>query len=495
MANVKPYLDNLGTCIQEFNQDKAWTSLPASEKGKYPRSPGKNPSAGFCKGASIDWLRRVLLRFAKLEPAKKQPPPDAAVKADLEAFQQRMNEIRKLPNGDQKQCRVKRMADTWAVATEAESQAYETSIRKIEADYKRKIVDLGGKVTEYPDGRFDIAYPRDKEPEVKKAKEIREGLKKQLRSYLDEKGKRLPGAWKDVSAKLDAQYPKKTRKFGQLTILASRGKTFKGYKDFKRFVSESLYLKVFEAETGLLLTFTLDKRASANDAWKHDGDAHSIAVHYQGPCIWAMFDPNVGVYTFNDRAKLVRAVLALIDIGYRDDTSQPSVLQPGGESLVFADEGYAGRKKDAVKKKWEEDCKTAACEAAMVEYAITDYEDDYKRFEEARKEAERKKKEEEEREQRRLDQEAETMVRNAKKAFDAMNNLVVERDSRGNATAVKDDDVDEYNKKKGIFMREKNKAVIAWDAARLKRNRSIPDALKDARKIWDQFDSNKYNIT
>jgi Yersinia/Haemophilus virulence surface antigen len=364
-------------------------------------------------------------------------------------------------------------------------------VKEIDDRYKKKIVELGGTITaENPDGSFGFSPAADKKAEFDKMEEVVKNAKKKILERLKASGGHLMLGWGDVSKTLDPNFAKeKKRKFGQLTILASRGTMFNGgYHDFRKFICESLYIKVFEPETALLLTFTLDSRAHATAAWKHAGEAHTVAVHCQGPRSWAMFDPNLGVYTFDDRAKLVKAVLALIDIGNRDDKSRPSELVPGGECSLFADQGYEGRKiKPALKEQWDKDRESAACELHMVEKSITDYKEDHKRFVEDQKAAERRAKEEKEGEQQRLDREAETAIRNAKNAHERMNSLV-----KGGKVA--DDEIDEYNIRQRTFMLEKNKAVVAWDAARLKRNQGQPAALVEARKIWDKFDSNQYKV-
>jgi hypothetical protein len=129
LDEVKPYLNKLGTCIQAFNQDTAWAKLPEAMRNRFAASGKDSPAAGFCKGAAIDWIRRVLLRVASLKPEEKRPGEVTAeeaekIKAEMEAFNRRMNEIRSLPGGDQKATRVERMAVTWAAAAKVESNFY-----------------------------------------------------------------------------------------------------------------------------------------------------------------------------------------------------------------------------------------------------------------------------------------------------------------------------------------------------------------------------------
>ena len=147
--------------------------------------------------------------------------------------------------------------------------------------------------------------------------------------------------WDQQRTALDVAFRTKQgapKGFGQLEILTSRGDGYRTYTGTQQFLCEALYLRTFVQGTGLLIGFNLEKWKGAAYV---EGPGHAIAMHYQDPSTFVLFDPNLGVYSFKEQARALRAVLALVEEGYNtpQKTDHPS-FTPVVIATYFAIRGW-----------------------------------------------------------------------------------------------------------------------------------------------------------
>ena len=95
------YLEKIGTPVRSFNQGSAWKkSATAAVRSQYPAEGDDSPSSGYCRGACLHWLRRVLI--------KKGCCPHRSAAAPI--FPPRRRITQRLTNKDKKDARQKHAA-------------------------------------------------------------------------------------------------------------------------------------------------------------------------------------------------------------------------------------------------------------------------------------------------------------------------------------------------------------------------------------------------
>lgn len=364
------YLEKIGTRVKPFNQGDAWKSATAAVRLQYPAEGDDSPSSGYCRGACLDWLRRVLIKTSRIEtplshfPAEKRNPPDGYEQAMENArqkyaaaeiqYQSQLQGVHGIAPGER---RVERMAAAWARPYAAERDAanrqLEEQRQRIDKDLLADLQKLGCSKAYFEPGgdKRQLKYSYSKEIEASVKDRVAQWQRdlSQLSDRLSQPpatGK-LSGVWDQQRTALDVAFRTKQgapKGFGQLEILTSRGDGYRTYTGTQQFLCEALYLRTFVQGTGLLIGLNLEKW---NGAGYVEGPGHAIAMHYQDPSTFVLFDPNLGVYSFKEQARALRAVLALVEEGYNTpQKNRPSTRHPGGDCYVFCDSGMEARLAD-----------------------------------------------------------------------------------------------------------------------------------------------------
>ena len=304
--------------ISEFKQADLTGDAP---KGvideKNPRQMWKLPAqthalvkGGFCHGASLDWLRKVIQR------------EDAA----------------RYTITHRKWSRVSRMADTHvqekvakaaaraAVGTRADAEiAAATDARTAALEQaKRLLIDWaeGNGCTVALDANGGIRSIMPPTAEVGAMIDAKfaeyDEMKKQARARASEKfaasnakikalneatlGQEVGILWSDIARQLGTDAGK-TRTFSGL--IPAAGSASSNYADLKSFLIEAVAAPAFIPGRGILLSF---------DFVPEPG--HTIAAHRESADNYVLFDPNLGVFRCRSLEKFVIALVVLIEECY-----------------------------------------------------------------------------------------------------------------------------------------------------------------------------------
>jgi hypothetical protein len=265
---------------------------------------------GFCHGASLDWLRKVIQR------------EDAA----------------RYTITHRKWSRVSRMVDTHlqekvarpaardavgaradaeiAAATDARTAALEQAKRLLidwaEGNGCTVALDANGGIKSIQPSTAEIGAMIDA-----KFAEYDE-MKKQARARASEKfaasnakvkafneatpGQELGILWSDIARQLGTDAGK-TRKFSGM--IPAAGSASSNYADLKSFLIEAVAAPAFIPGRGILLSF---------DFVPEPG--HTIAAHRESADNYVLFDPNLGVFRCKSLEKFVIALVVLIEECY-----------------------------------------------------------------------------------------------------------------------------------------------------------------------------------
>ena len=304
--------------ISEFLQgDHTGDAPKAVTDEKNPMMAWKMPSqthalvkGGFCHGASLDWLRKVIQR------------EDAA----------------RYTITHRKWSRVSRMADTHvqekaarasataAISTRADAEiAAATEARTAALEQaKRLLIEWaeGNGCAVTVDATGTIRSVRAPTPEIDamigaKFDEYDE-MKKQARARASERfaasnapikawnestpGQQLGILWSDIARQLGTDAGK-TRQF--TGIVPAAGSSSSAYADLRTFVIDAVAAPAFIPGRGILVSFDFVP-----------APGHTIAAHRESADNYVLFDPNLGVFRCKSLEKFVIALVVLIEECY-----------------------------------------------------------------------------------------------------------------------------------------------------------------------------------
>ena len=328
---------------------------------------------GFCVGASLDWLRKVVQSDYRVDM------PDYAQRGIAAGTEQNYHKVDHL-----KQSRVTRMTgvhqqhnaglkDTFTeaklnplhekhAALTASSNdvipALSQAKAKLWDDFMAWVVANGGtrKGTTYD---FMPSNGQILEMHNEKAEQYQEACKK-LKEAADAERAKIHGEiqtaadslsslaaawnstsnsgkreqiWKEFTGKLDKGLAKKRRFSGTVPVASSGASTFRNLAEF---LNDALSSQHFSKGRGMLLEFTFNPPPG-----------HAVALHRDANGIIFLFDPNLGVYMFKEPSLLMRALVVLINLGYLNDRPGSAIcgLGTGHTWQIF------GRANDVAERK------------------------------------------------------------------------------------------------------------------------------------------------
>jgi hypothetical protein len=277
---------------------------------KMPAQTHALVKGGFCHGASLDWLRKVIQR------------EDAA----------------RYTITHRKWSRVSRMADTHvqekdaraaaktAISTRADAEIAAATDARTEAleQAKRLLIEWaegnGCTVTVDATGTIRSVLPPTTEIAAMIGAKFAEydEMKKQARARASERfaaseapikawnqstpGQQVGILWSDIARQLGTDAGKKRKFTG---IVPAAGSPSNAYADLRTFLIEAASAPAFIPGRGMLISF---------DFVPEPG--HTIAAHRESADNYVLFDPNLGVFRCKSLEKFVIALVVLIEEGY-----------------------------------------------------------------------------------------------------------------------------------------------------------------------------------
>ena len=326
MAAKKPIAE-FQQAVHTGKELKTVTDPRTKESWSLTAELHKNVTGGFCMGASLDWLRKVLQNEKRGVTHLK-----------------RSRVTRMAQTHDKQRDVMKRTAPSVAAkreqATGLESEAKsaaETSTRardEFEKDVKQWIEANGGSwnegnprmrgtpdVLKMFDEKWDLleamraaVFKRHNEL-IEQAGELREQANVEVMKISS--AEKRAELWDAIAKELDADSGK-TRKFSGICPVASCG--MMKWASFKDYLVAALSAPGFRPGRGLLLSLSLEP-----------APGHAIALYRESSTTTLLFDANLGVYKFESLALLVHGLVILTEVGYVGRDSDGKVTALGDE--------------------------------------------------------------------------------------------------------------------------------------------------------------------
>jgi len=297
-------------------------------------------TGGFCLGASLDWLRKVVqrednkgvdhfkqsrvLRMARSyvkAGAVDVSVQTAPLRSQANALRNQAAQVVTGPEQAKKQ--LKEDVDAWIRANGGTFNADGTIAMQGSAEvialFKSKMAELRAVQTTLNDAidRHNALLEEAK------------ALEKSASNLVDEwnngsSGSRRAMIWNELAAGLDSDAGK-TRRYSGITPVASSAR--ENYATLRDFLVPALSAPAFAPGRGMLVSISLVPPPG-----------HAIALHRDGPDSILLFDPNLGVYKFKELSLLVLGLIVLIDLGYagKDPDGKVTALGSDHSWQVFA---------------------------------------------------------------------------------------------------------------------------------------------------------------
>jgi hypothetical protein len=234
---------------------------------------------GFCKGASLDYLRRALTKGASEYKSKAPTMHDK---------------------------RIDRML----------------SVQELER--KSSLQGHRDKFNQAIDKRLE-SIALQKEREIYEANAA---------ALADDRIGTMAAGWPEIAALLDRTHASKLDKPKGFTSMMPSAQIPAQRPDSTRlYVAGALNTKSLAPGQGMVLGYNLDVNTAKG--WQSQDSGHGIAVFRISNETYSLFDPNHGVFKFNSHAALVAGALALCEGSWNSGNKRLSVLKPGGSCVIF----------------------------------------------------------------------------------------------------------------------------------------------------------------
>jgi hypothetical protein len=306
---------------------------------------------GFCMGASLEWLRKVLQREdSKLVDHTKQSRVLRMTSTHLrnkavnltEMFERRLDPDRAAISDLKRQ-----QGDLQARIRSLDLDTKEAAGKALESDFHEWVKSVGGSVV---DGKAQVVGSPEVLTEFSARADAVRQIKAQLRrdiavnnelydriNVLVEQAKVIHGRataqteafnasstfevraqlWNDVAAQLDAGSTRKRKFSGIVPVASSKAATFATARDF---VVSALSAPEFAPGRGMIFSMDLVPEPG-----------HAIALHRDSREVVLLFDPNLGVYKFSDLKLLALSLIVLMEVGYTGKDSKGKVTELGSK--------------------------------------------------------------------------------------------------------------------------------------------------------------------
>jgi hypothetical protein len=304
-----------------FNQSEGAKLIPEDKR------PARKIDGGYCRGACLDWLRRILIRGEMGSEEKRFVVKDTS------------------PD------RVQRMAQAWAKPYDAEDKllSEDTKLVKASNDARETFITylkLKKNYEERPGEGLTYTTPKG-DKEFDKLYGAYDAANKQLdvsrQSSGLARGGPLQAVWKDQAKILDDEYkrkkyPDQSKGFGQISVLVDKSPT--DDKSVGEYACTVVALPEFYTGAGILLGVDFEERPNTQSDWTKAKAGHAIALFRDTKDAYLLFDPNLGVYRFAGADKMLLGLLTLFSVGYNDPKSRVAEAGFQGRYNVFVHSGF-----------------------------------------------------------------------------------------------------------------------------------------------------------
>jgi hypothetical protein len=282
---------------------------------------------GFCSGASLDWLRKVLqsekkavthlkpsrvIRMAEThdrqrELLKRTVPAVVAMRKEATALESRATSL--VETSENARDAFKKDMVKWIEAnggTWVGAQPQPVGPAEVITLFNEKMEQLNA---------MTAALSTTIETHntlFEQAGALRERANLELDKNSTEE--RRAALWDEIAKELGTDAGKK-RKFSGIVPVASRSR--EKWATFKDYLVATLSAPGFSTGRGMLLTLALEPKPG-----------HAIALHRESSTSTLLFDANLGIYKFENFQLLVHALVILVELGYvgRDDDGKVTAL-------------------------------------------------------------------------------------------------------------------------------------------------------------------------
>lgn len=342
---------HLGDVAQSVTEKRNSLKNRGGQTWQLPPETRAQVKGGFCMGASLEWLRKVLQREdSKLVDHTKQSRVMRMTSTHLrnksikmsEMFERRLEPDRAKINDLRQQ-----QSDLQERIRSLDLDTKQAASKALESDFHAWIKRVGGTVV---DGCAQLAGSPEVLAEFSARAEAVRQLKAQLRqdiavnNELCDRIKLLIGQadsvrgraeaqiaafdamsnfearaelWNDVAAHLDAGSTRKRKFSGIVPVASSKVATFATARDF---VVSALSAPEFAPGRGMIFSMDLVPEPG-----------HAIALHRDSRDVVLLFDPNLGIYRFSDLKLLALGLIVLMELGYAGKDSNGKVTELGSK--------------------------------------------------------------------------------------------------------------------------------------------------------------------
>jgi hypothetical protein len=328
------------------------------EQWALPESLHTKIVGGFCNGASLDWLRKVLQRGD--DAGRNESFTHLKASRVMRMAQTQVNLNEKLqaardPKVAQERAKASRLSDEAKSGVSSANQAYELALEAV----RSWVIQNHGSWKDLPDGRFSAAPHPEASAEVQamfnaKWEQLAQAIGQQHTAItrhnelMGQAGKlrdaanalvdqwntksayeRRAMAWDDLVKTIGTDQGKR-RPFRNICPVASNPPATAA--SFRDFLISALSTPAFSPGRGMQIKIALEP-----------GPGHAVALHREVGGAVYLFDPNLGVYKFTDPEYVVMTLSVLIELGYAGPEKDGKVTRLGTDHgwQVFARADHA----------------------------------------------------------------------------------------------------------------------------------------------------------
>ena len=312
--------------------------------GRFQKSLHKQIVGGFCNGASLDWLRKVL----QCADDSGRTETFTHLKASRVM---RMAQTQLALKSGMKTAENAKLLPPRALATSKEDEASRLDSESEEAEQAAKaavkswVLANNGTWTESPGGGISAGpHPEASADAIKmfkgkweqlsqaianrnaavkghntlvaEANELRKGANALVDTWnkAGDYGTRAM-LWDDLVKTLGTDAGKKRRFSGICPVANQPGGTYASFRDF---LLSALATPALSPGRGMQIAISLDP-----------GPGHAMALFRESSDTVFLFDPNLGVYKFTETERLVMALVVLVEVGYTGPDEAGKVTKLG----------------------------------------------------------------------------------------------------------------------------------------------------------------------